>query len=178
MLEANLVPPEARRGYQDSIARIEAMGLVHKLLYQTQEFEGMDAAEYLRRLCDGLASAGTRHIQITAEADLLEVDLDTAIPLALIINELVTNALKHAFPNTEKGEVRVRLLRDGPDVTLLVQDNGCGLAAEMDAARSKGLGLRLVAQLTEQLNGSLAVKNDGGAAFTVAFPWAAASHAP
>jgi two-component sensor histidine kinase len=177
LLEANLAPPEMRHGYQDSVARIEAMGLVHKLLYQTQDFEGLDAAEYLRRLCHGLESAALGHIQIITEANQLEIGLDTAIPLALIVNELVTNALKHAFANNEEGEVLVRLQCDGPNVTLLVQDNGCGLAAGIDPARSKGLGLRLVAQLTEQLNGSLAVKSEGGTAFTVAFPWAAAGQA-
>jgi len=170
MLEANQVAPEARQGYEHSIARVEAMGLVHHLLYQTQDFEGIDAAAYLRRLTDGLGASAPATIEIVNDVEAVAIDLDTAIPLALIVNEVVINALKHGFPDGRTGRVTVRLRHDGGWATLTVEDDGVGLPDGVEQDRLRGLGLMLVTQLTKQLGGTWTITCGDGASFTLGFP--------
>ncbi len=172
MLEANRAPPEARAGYDDSIARVEAMGLVHHLLYQSQSFEGINLATYLPRLCQGLqASAGP--ITLRTEIQAVSINLDSAIPVALIVNEIITNALKHAFSAGEAGDVTVTLGQDGcGGLTLTIADTGHGFAPGRGLEGGNTLGLRLVKQLVRQLDGTISLESDTtGSRFTIAFPW-------
>jgi len=177
MLEANRAPAEVRDGYQKSISRIEAMGLVHNLLYQAQDFEGIDAADYIARLCRALQVSAPERIVITADLDPLALAIDAAVPIALILNEVVTNALRHAFAGGQAGTVTVRLRRDGGKGILTVGDDGAGLPAGVGLDRSDGLGLMLVRQLTRQIGGSASLGNDGGTVFTLTFPLPAAPQA-
>ncbi|MGE5545729.1 MAG: sensor histidine kinase [Solirubrobacterales bacterium] len=169
MLEANRAAPEAQAGYRDSIARVEAMGLVHHLLYDHQSFEGIQAADYLHRLCEGLErSAGGVRIHVDAEP--VETPLDCAVPMALIANEIITNAVKHAYPEGGAGDVFVSLRKDGGAVRLRIADNGGGLSATAAAGKETGLGMMLVRQLTRQLRGEFVLESDGGTVFTLTFP--------
>jgi len=170
MLEANLVAPEARQGYEHSISRVEAMGLVHHLLYQTQDFEGVDAAAYLCRLSDGLKASGATNVDIATEVEAVAIDLDTAIPVALIVNEVVVNALKHGFPNGRAGTVTIRLRSGDGQCTLTVADDGIGLPDGVEQGRLRGLGLMLVSQLTKQLGGNWTMEGGTGTLFTLIFP--------
>jgi len=169
-LEANLAPSEARQGYDKSIARVEAMALVHELLYQSQDFAGIDAAAYLQRLADNLQTSAPDNVEITSEAEAINIDLDTAIPAALVINELVINAVKHGFPAGGAGRVAVGLRRNGGHAVLTVADDGVGLAGIATPNRGKGLGLMLVYQLTKQLGGTLSTESRAGTTFTLTFP--------
>lgn len=167
-LEANRAPAEAQQGYEDSIARVVAMGLVHHLLYDHQSFGGIQAAEYLRRLCDGLAgSAGSA--TITVEAEPVEIPLDSAVPMALIANEIITNAVKHGRKDG-RSHIQVSLNKRGADIVLCIADDGPGYDAEVLDGKAGSLGTTLVRQLTRQLKGQAAFANHGGAVFTLAFP--------
>ncbi len=157
----------------ESRNRLRSMALVHENLYQLGNFAGIPMATHVRGLCTQLfRSYGAHNQHVTLETRVADVvlDLDRAIPCSLIINELVTNALKHAFPGGRAGRVAVALGREGGKRHRLeVSDDGVGLPAGLDPGRAATLGLQLVADLTEQLRGSLHVNPDGGTAFTITF---------
>jgi two-component sensor histidine kinase/PAS domain-containing protein len=164
---------------RDSQSRIRAMSLIHEKLYQSADLSRIDMGEYLRSLVANLtASFGVTRTQVRAdvEADQVSLNIDTAVICGLIVNELVTNSLKHAFPPGRGGEVLVGLSRvedPGRGDTLyqiVVSDNGVGLPANFDFEAAKTLGLQLVAMLaSQQLQGDLEVSREGGTRFTLRF---------
>lgn len=168
IMEANRAPPEARRGYDDSVARVEAMGLVHNLIYDHQRFEGIALDDYLRRLCAAIGGPDKR-LHITIDAAPIEVPLDTAVPLALITNEIITNSIKHAAKPDRDGEVVVTLRRRSKHLMLSIRDNGPGLPENAINGLSDQLGLKIVRQLTRQLKGDSWFDNEDGARFTLVF---------
>ncbi len=108
-------------------------------------------------------------VQLHMVIDDVAVPVDKAIPCGLLLNELITNALKHAFKDGRRGDVRVELARDGTRLRLVVQDNGIGLPAGFDAQHTSSLGMQLVTTLAEQLDASLDVSSRDGARFEVSF---------
>lgn len=168
VLEANRAPPEARKGYRDSVARVEAMGLVHHLVYDHQEFEGIALDDYLPRLCAAICGS-TSNLHIMVKADPIGVPLDIAVPLALIMNEVITNSLKHAQVPDKDGKVAVILRARDKDVMLTIEDNGPGLPDEVIKGNSASLGLQIVRELTRQINGTGWFDNAGGTRFTLLF---------
>jgi PAS domain S-box-containing protein len=158
---------------QESERRIEAMALVHETLYQGADIGQVSLAPYVETLSAHLfRSYGVETDRITFQAQMDEVvlPLDTAIPCGLMLNELLSNCLKHAFPSGEAGHVTVTLTTDGACVTLRVSDSGCGFPEPLDFRTTDSLGLQLVCALTEQLQGTIALERKGGTAFTVTFP--------
>jgi len=168
--------PQALR---DSQARIQAMSLIHEKLYRSGDLSRIDLGDYLGslvgRLAETYATPGVT-VQAAVEGERVLLSLDTAVPCGLIVNELVTNALKHAFPGGRQGRVRVGVARrpepggDGSAVELTVSDDGIGLPPGAESAQAGTLGLQLVTMLVgHQLQGSLAVHRDGGTRFVVRF---------
>jgi two-component sensor histidine kinase len=180
-----------QRVLKESQSRIWTMALIHQTLYQTGNLADIDMADYIRSLTGNLLSS---HAQVamppTVSFNLLPVRLaiDKAIPLALIVNELVTNALKHAFPDGQPGEIRISLQerrctdpRTGaarraptnqdcaPTYELTIVDNGIGLPAGFDLKNQKSLGLQLVTMLARQLDGKLTIESKGGTSFAITF---------
>jgi PAS domain S-box-containing protein len=174
-----------QRLIKESQGRIWTMALIHQTLYQSGNLADIDMADYIRALSGNLLSS---HAQVamppTVSFDLLPVRLviDKAIPLALIINELLTNAMKHAFPDGRPGEIRISLQeRTGtarraptdhgcaPTYELTVADNGAGLPAGFDLKNQKSLGLQLVAMLAKQLGASLTIESSGGTSAHIIF---------
>jgi PAS domain S-box-containing protein len=167
-----------QRMVKESQSRIWTMALIHQTLYQTGNLADIDMADYVRNLTGNLLSS---HAQFamppTVIFDLLPVRLaiDKAIPLALIINELVTNAMKHAFPDGRPGEIRIALQKCSDKSSqatvygLVIADNGAGMPAGFDAAKQKSLGLQLVTMLVKQLDGTLAIASGQGTAVTITF---------
>jgi PAS domain S-box-containing protein len=163
-----------QRLIKDSQSRIWTMALIHQTLYQSGNLADIDMADYIRSLAGNLLSSQARiAMPPTVSFDLLPVRLviDKAIPLALIINELLTNAMKHAFPDGRPGEIRISLQEDGhdPAYELVVADNGAGMPSGFDPGSQKSLGLQLVAMLAKQLNGSLAFASSGGTSVHIKF---------
>ena len=159
---------------RDSQNRVKTMALIHEQLYQAENLARIDFAHFLRCLTTGLVeSYGLQRgrVKVQIEADSVWLGVDTAIPCGLIVNELVTNSLKHAFPDNRKGTIRVTMRRDGGQVVLCVADNGVGLPAGFDLHTTESLGLQLVMTLVDQVEGSLTLCNqENGVKFCLAFP--------
>ena len=109
-------------------------------------------------------------IAVTSEIESIDLDLDTTIPLGLIVNELVTNAFKYAFPDDTGGTVFVGLKVEGNTVHLTVSDNGIGLPENFSFSKTGSLGLELVENLTQQIDGKLAMNGEGGTHYDISFP--------
>jgi two-component sensor histidine kinase len=162
--------------FRDMENRVHSMALVHESLYGSENLARIDFAEYAQSLAkDIFSSHGSPgvSIRLKSELDPVVMDADLAVPCGLILNELISNALKHGFPNSAGGEVKVTL-RSGRDgrCDLCVEDNGVGIPADLDVNTNKSLGLKLVRSLAQQIRGTFEVAkvNPGTAAhlwFTV-----------
>lgn len=156
----------------ETAARVRAMALVHDRLYRSGTVESMPVRDFVEELIANVKeSAGADHSRVRVEAEIEEVTvgLDVAIPLGLLVNELVTNSIKHAFPNRASGKVTVCLYRVADAVELRVTDNGVGVESAKQSGPTKSMGLRLAAALARQLGGVLESHSEGGAAFSVRF---------
>ena len=162
----------------ESQARVRAMALTHQLLYERKDYSRIDLAEYLERLVQLLVSSyrNSGHVSLRHRmaAGPFYLDLDRAVSCGLVVNELVTNAFKHAFPDGRRGEVSIELTPAGQELELVVADDGVGLAAGFDPAAVKSLGLQLVALLADQLGARFSFASHSGARFTLRFAGASA----
>lgn len=163
--------PETRAVLTQMQARIHSVVLLNKVLYRTESYARVKLADYLRQIATHLFQAqndSTGEVRLVMELRPVEVETGQAIPCGLIVSELVTNSLKHAFAGGRSGEVRIGLQReaDGP-VRLRVSDTGAGLPANFAARQGHSLGLQLVSDLVKQLLGTLEV--GPGATFTITF---------
>jgi PAS domain S-box-containing protein len=170
---ATLSSQEAKTVLEEAYGRIFAIARLHEQLYQSLGSGQIILGEYLGRLIAGFRSVYPQTLFILEAPGDLALDVDCAIHLGLVVNELVTNALKYAFPDGRRAEVRVGLRREGALLVLEVRDNGVGLPANVDLEHAKTLGLRIVRILADRLRASVKIENEGGAAFTLAFPVAA-----
>ncbi len=163
---------------RESQYRIESMSLIHKKLYASSDFGEIDLSDYIPSLSSNLlASYQITPGQVTLQMEIAPImlNIDQAIPCGLIVNELVSNALKYAFPGDRKGEIQLHLhaLSDN-EIELIIHDNGIGLPETVDWEYAQSLGLSLVRDLVvEQLEGHLTVERDGGTSFRIQFPQAA-----
>jgi PAS domain S-box-containing protein len=163
---------KALQSFEDSVNRIHTMALVHEKLYRSEDLSRIDFKDYVETMVKELFEVNKTNKNVGLKMDVHSVmlSIDLAIPCGLIVNELVTNALKHAFPKNQKGTIRLSL-RLLPDHTheLIVQDNGVGFPANMDLSTNGSLGLQLVKGLTSQLHGHFKMERDKGSIFTVTF---------
>ncbi len=162
----SLENPGLRGLFQNVRDRVRSMALVHEKLYQSESLARVELADYARSLLSYLCRAHgspDTHVEIKLELQPVSVSVEMAVPCGLILNELVTNALKHAFSGRARGELTTTL-RAGPDgrVCLRVSDNGVGLPAGMDWRQSPSLGLRLIHLLAGQLNAKVEVEVHAG----------------
>lgn len=145
--------------FQDSKNRIQTMAMIHEQLYQSDNLAQIDFKEYLHRLVNNLLSSynpDPDRIKAIIKVESLHLDLETAIPCGLLINELVTNAFKHAFLPDQAGSLTIQLDQDDQQIIhLIVADNGQGMPSNINIEGANSLGLRLVRILTEQLDGEL-----------------------
>ncbi len=173
-LQANRVSDERTlQALGDSQARVRSMALIHEKLYQSQSLAEIDFGEYVRSLASDLFRSYRRNftaVQLDVQTDEVSLELDLAVSCGLILNELMTNALKYAFPDGRHGTISVEL-RATPArvVQLRVADNGVGIPADLDISRTKSLGLQLVNNLVAQLDGKLDLDRSAGTAFEVSF---------
>ncbi len=163
--------------------RIHSMALLHESLYRSGVFAAADLGLYLEQLINHSLRALSEKpelIKLRLELANISVSLDQAIPCGLLVNELISNCLKHAFPNGRAGEIKVELqpVAGSPHVRLCVSDDGVGLPADFDSRRAQSLGLQLVYGLAQQLGSKLEIGSGPMAVFTVSFPVAAPKIAP
>ena len=159
--------------FKKSQERVSAMARIHEKLCQNKDLGQIDFTRYVHELTEELVLSygGSDKVQLTIEMRDIFLSLNTAVPCGLIINELVSNALKYAFPEKENCELLVRFHSSDGNHALTVKDNGIGLPSEIDFQNLTSLGLELVSAFVLQLNGKLSVDNVAGACFAIIFPY-------
>lgn len=152
--------------------RVLAMSLVHEALAVSSDRAQVEPGQYLRPLVDAVRATwgASAAVDVAWDLEAGPLDAQTAIPCGLIVNELLTNAFKHAFPRGRPGVVRVALRPRGGSTELVVSDDGVGIPEHVDLERPQSLGMRLLRSLTEQLGGSLEIARAGGTRIRVLFP--------
>jgi len=158
--------------FEDSQNRIKSMALVHEKLYESEDLANIDFAEYVHSITHYLFGLHEIRPRIRSNVDIKDVllDVNTAIPCALIINELVSNSLKYAFPEGIEGEICIQLSSDKDGkVTLIVEDNGIGFPKDLDFRKTESLGMQLIIMLVEQLEGTVELDKSKGTSFTITF---------
>ncbi|MDP3622851.1 MAG: histidine kinase dimerization/phosphoacceptor domain -containing protein, partial [Methanobacteriaceae archaeon] len=156
---------------EDSQNRIRTMSIVHELLYQSENLSKVDLKAYIQKLTYYLFeqySARSRKITLWVDLEEGYLNIETSVPCCLIVNELVSNSLKHAFPSGD-GEIKILFHKLNGKYELIVKDNGIGLPKDFNLEKSQTLGLFLVKNLIDQIDGALEVKNDNGAEFKIVF---------
>ncbi len=181
-LQARTVPEGvARIALKEGADRVRAMALVHEKFYQSRTLASIALDEYIVDLCKQLgnaAAANQRGIALVTKVQSIQVGLETAVPLGLLLNELLSNCLKHAFPNNRPGTITVSLARTiNGTAELIVSDNGIGFSSNFDLTSSHFLGLKLVTALSAQLDGSLSLETRQGASVRLSFRLADRNHA-
>jgi two-component sensor histidine kinase len=173
-LQSGYVKDEnAKELFRESQNRVRSMALIHQKLYQSQDLARIDFNEYLLSLLAMLfRSYGTHSgtVNLETHVDPIFLDIDTAIPVGLLVNELVSNSLSYAFPENRPGTIRIdfRAVRD-EEFALTLRDDGVGFPPEFDLDKVPTLDFRLVKILTSQLGGTLSCHRNGGTEFTLTF---------
>ena len=173
-LQSNSVTdPKALELFQDSQARVKAMALIHETLYQSQDLSRIDMAAYISNLTGQLFKSygiSPDTIRLRLNSTPVSLSIETAITCGLLINELVSNSLKYAFPNGRTGEVAIQLLPDGQGTHVLtISDNGVGLPSTFEVEKAKSLGWQLVPMLVEQLTGTFELDRSEGMSVKLTF---------
>jgi two-component sensor histidine kinase len=180
----NIKDSEVLKAFRESQDRVVSMALIHEELYKGGGFETLNFSPYIKELVENLFHTyRLGDIDISLNTDLEEnvfFDMDTAVPLGMIVNELVSNSFKHAFIGRDKGEIRIELYREestefesenrmSTNYTLTVSDNGVGIPDNIDIEDLGSLGMQLVASLIDQMDGELELKRNNGTEFTIRF---------
>lgn len=170
----SITEPKSLEAFRSSQSRIKSMALIHERLYKSENLSKIKAGEYIKNLIEYLEGTyhfPSREIEITTELKDLYLNLDVAIPCGLIINELVTNSMKYAFPHNHKGNIKVSLLSDNEEnLVLTIKDNGVGMPLNFKTLNPQSLGLELVNLMAKQLNGIMAIDGTAGTTISITFP--------
>jgi len=162
-----------RKVLQDSQHRILSMALIHEKLYQMEDLQQIDFGDYMKVLVDHIQSAyrmDEKDIKVTVKCDGISFNADTALPVGLIVTELVSNSFKHAFEERDSGMLDLSLLRNGEDnYTLVCHDNGIGMPDDFNAEIGKSLGINLVRSYVEGLGGEIDLNSEGGTRYVITF---------
>ncbi|MBL7884474.1 MAG: hypothetical protein JNL69_10430, partial [Bacteroidia bacterium] len=158
---------------KESQNRIKSMAFIHESLYQTKDFSSINFSEYVVNLSNNLIHSYSNfeyEIKLNLDIQNVFLNLDLAIPCGLIINEIISNALKYAFVEKQNdGEISIEMKTEDENLILKLSDNGAGLPKNIDFRNTESLGLQLVVTLTEQLNGTIELDTTNGTAYTIIF---------
>ncbi len=170
--QARYLEEDALRAIESSQNRIFAMSLIHQKLYQSDDIGAIEVDVYITELTNYLSESfgAPANVVIHLQLEKVMLNLSQAIPLGLIINEALTNALKYAFPNRRNGEITIELRKSGNDIQLLIADNGIGMPRPGKSGLPRSLGLDLIRGLTSELQGSVHFESDMGTRILVYFP--------
>mgnify|MGYP002712951849 CR=1 FL=1 len=158
---------EAMRASQN---RVQSMGIIHQKLYQGENLGSIEMKDYFMNLSEGVLDTfnAEEKVKIECAMDNLNLDVDTAVPIGLIVNELLTNALKYAFPKGESGQIKISLAQKDDDLLLQVSDNGIGKTTDAKP-KGTGFGTQLIQLLTQQLNGTISETHSHGTSVFFSF---------
>lgn len=187
----NISESEVLEAFKESQDRVVSMALIHEELYKGEELDKLNFSLYIKELADALfLTYKLGNVDVSLNIDLeknILLDMDTAVPLGIIVNELVSNALKYAFSDRDKGEIQIKFHKDengghrnsieesksedykSTSFTLIISDNGVGISKDLDIKNLDSLGLQLVTFLVDQLDGELKLKTDNGTEFVIKF---------
>ncbi|MBC7185640.1 MAG: PAS domain S-box protein [Calditrichaeota bacterium] len=169
----NIEDPKTLELFNESQNRVRSMALIHEQLYRSNDLSRIDFATYVRTLTGQVARSYESNVNISlvVEAEGISLGVDAGIPCGLIINELVSNAFKHAFRGRDSGTIQVRMYREDDKIVLRVRDDGVGFPKEVDFRNTESLGMQLVTTLTDQLDGTIELVSEGqGTEFVITFP--------
>jgi len=165
--------------FMESQSRAKSMAIIHQKLYASSDLKHIDFDDYIKTLATDIFEVYVQNpsdVNIFFDVEDIKLDINTSIPLGLILNELLTNTLKYAFPHNENGasiiqngKITVKLHKNDGGYRLTVEDNGIGLPADFDINKNSSLGLQLITTLTKQIDGHVSYSSDGGASFTIDF---------
>ncbi len=164
--------PEAKNFLQESQTRIKSIAMIHEKLYHSETLSNIEFDEYIVSLAksiDNLYKNVNKEIIVVTNAKKVLFNINQAIPCALLLNEILVNAYKHAFIEQDKGKILVELLENQDKVVLTVRDDGIGFPDNFEINKSKSLGMTLIATLSKQLNAELDIYNDHGAVISICF---------
>jgi len=156
----------------ESETRVKSMALIHEMLYQSENLSKIEMPKYMNGLLNYLIEAYSidiNKIKVITDVDQFDLTIDYAIPCGLILNELISNAIKYAFPNKNQGRIFVSLKKIKNDITLTVTDDGIGLKETFDIDTVNTLGLRLIDNLSKQISGTMTLKKQPGTNFIISF---------
>jgi len=149
------------------------MALIHEKLYQSTDLANVNFGDYAKRLVATLLRSyetGARNIRVDYEVEEVFLGIDQAVPCGLILNELITNTLRHAFTADDEGEIKISLNIDKRGmVNLIIKDNGSGIPENFNLEESESMGMRLVATLVDQLDGDIDIMVEEGTEFRISF---------
>lgn len=163
---------ESKEIFKESQNRAQSMALIHERLYRSTDMKSIDFADYIRSLTRDLFNTySTQEDRIDLKMDVedVEVDIDNAVPLGLIINEIVTNSLKYAFPDETAGTITISFHKQKDQYILEVSDDGIGIPEEFEVEKSDSLGMMLINSLTYQIGGELEIERSPGTTFRIKF---------
>jgi two-component sensor histidine kinase len=159
--------------FEASKARIDSMALIHEQLYASPDFERIDLSVYIKNLCRNIRDSSdldSNKIKLNLQVERFVKNINFAIPFSLILNELVSNAFKHAFPINKKGIILVNLQSNSKkEMVLSVSDNGVGLPKDLDIYNTQSMGMQLISALAVQLHAEIKVKKTDGTMFKLTF---------
>lgn len=162
---------EAFEIFKESENRAKSMALIHERLYRSSNLKEIDMMDYLKTLARGIfTSYSPPGVKLNFDIDKIKMDIEQAIPVGLIVNELITNSFKHAFPENGEGEVNLKLKSLDGKIFLEVSDNGIGFPEDLDWQNTESLGLQLVKSLADQINAEVRMISDNGTTFRLTIP--------
>ena len=164
---------ESQDVFKESQNRARSMAIIHEKLYQSTDLKSIDFGDYISSLATKLFhtyNADPNIIKLKINAENILIDINTAIPLGLIVNELITNSLKYAFPDGKPGKINVDFHPKDHNFEFSVKDNGLGFPEDIDFQKTDSLGMLIVTSLTEQINGDIELDRNNGTEFKIKFP--------
>lgn len=162
----------AQKVLKNSQDRARCMALIHDKLYNSQDLKNIDFANYLRNLTQNLFYSyigSSQSIKLNLNIEETQLDIDTAVPLGLMVNELITNCIKYAFPDGNRGEINLEFYSENEEYVLGISDNGVGIPDDYDLYNSDTLGLQIVTRLANQIKGELEIDTSNGTQFRLTF---------
>ena len=168
-----ILDDKSKEAFKDGQSRVEAMSLIHQRLYLGDKFTKIDIQEYLQNLVKSVSNSygyNPENFKLDFDVEKMDIDVEIAIPLGLIVNEILSNCFKHAFKSIDQPRLQMALQKTGENIDLRIADNGAGIPAEMNSGKAGSFGMKMVNSLTEQICGSLKIFNSEGSVFEFHIP--------
>jgi two-component sensor histidine kinase len=169
--QALYLESDALKAMESSKHRIFSMSLIHQKLYLSDNVKTIDMSVYLPELVNYLRDSfdAGKYIHFSLEVDPVQLSVSQAVPLALVLNEAITNSVKYAFPGKRLGEISVEMRQTGENIELIIMDNGVGMVKATKDTDPDSLGLKLIRGLIKEINGQIQFENNNGTIITISF---------